>query len=150
MKTKPKKPTIAAIVREYGISRQSVSAWVKEGLDLADKGAVATRVAQARGRETGREDYQQARLRKISAEADRQQIAAKREAGELVLAANIFAEGEAAGRAFQNGLNRLEGDLPGRLAGHTAGHIKKLLHASFRELLNELADRPSDKFLKIP
>jgi hypothetical protein len=46
-------------------------------------------------------------------------------------------------------MNRLEGELPGRLAGRTAGEIQKILHASFRELLNELADRPSDKFLKI-
>ena len=150
MPTKPKPPTIASISRESGFSRQSVSAWVKDGLNLADKEAVADRVAQARGRETGREDYQQARLRKISAEADRQQIAAKKEAGELVLASGIHAEGEAAGRAFQSSLNRLEGDLPGRLAGRTAGEIKKILCASFRELLQELADRPAEKYLKLP
>jgi hypothetical protein len=75
---------------------------------------------------------------------------AKREAGELVLASGIMAEGEAAGRAFQNGLSRLEGDLPGRLAGRTAGEIKKIIHTSFREFLNELADRPSDKYFKLP
>ena len=150
MKAKPKKPTIAAISKATSISRQSISAWIKDGLDLGNKRAVAARVAQARARETGREDYQQARLRKISAEADRQQIAAKKEAGELVFASGIMAQGEATGRAFQAGLNRLEGDLPGRLAGRNAGEIQKMLRAAFRELLNELADCPSDPFFKIP
>lgn len=148
MKTKPKKPTIAAIARESGISRQSVSAWVKEGLDLADKAAVAARVAQARGRETGREDYQQARLRKISAEADRQQIAAKREAGELVPFAGIAAEGEAVGRAVRQMQERLVSELPPMLAGRGAGEIAKILKTEFRLGLQKMADTPNQTFFK--
>jgi hypothetical protein len=101
-------------------------------------------------KETATEGYAEARTRKTRAEADRAETLAARERGELVLASGIMAEGEAAGRAFQNGLNRLEGDLPGRLAGRTAGEIQKILRTSFRELLNELADRPSDKYLKLP
>ena len=31
-----------------------------------------------------------------------------------------------------------------------AGEIKKILCASFRELLQELADRPAEKYLKLP
>ena len=150
MTTKPKKPTIAAISKATGISRQSISAWVKDGLDLGNKRAVAARVAAARDRETGREDMQAAKLRKVRAEATRQEIAAKREAGELVEASGIFAQGAAIGRAFKTGLSRLEGDLPGRLAGRTAGEMAKIIRAAHRELLAEMADRPSDKFLKIP
>jgi hypothetical protein len=138
------------IARKFKVARQTVSLWKREGIDLTDMTALAARAATVKARVADSEDMQAAKLRKVSAEADRQQIAASREAGELVLASGIHAEGEATGRAFQNGMNRLEGELPGRLAGRTAGEIKKIIHASFRELLNELADRPSDKFLKIP
>ena len=138
------------IARKFKVARQTVSLWKREGIDLTDMRALAARAATVKAREADSEDMQAAKLRKVRAEADRQEIAAQREAGGLVLAAGIAAEGEATGRAFRNGMNRLEGELPGRLAGRTAGEIKKIIHASFRELLNELADRPSDKFLKIP
>jgi phage terminase Nu1 subunit (DNA packaging protein) len=144
------KPTQAEIAAEFGVSPRTIASWKAEGVDLSDRRQLKERAAAIRHRAAETESMQEARLRKIKAEATRQEILAKREAGELVLASGIMAEGEAAGRAFQNGLNRLEGDLPGRLAGRTAGEIKKILHATFRELLNEMADRPSDKFLKIP
>jgi hypothetical protein len=148
MKTQPKTPTIAAISKATGISRQSVSAWVKDGLNLADRAAVAARVAQARGRETGREDYQQARLRKISAEADRQQIAAKKEAGELVLAAGIFAEGKAAGLAFRQALEKLTHDLPPLVAGRPASEVFAILKREHRSLLEKLRDTEPHRYLE--
>ena len=145
-----KPPSIASIARESGFSRQSVSQWAKDGLNLADPEAVAARVAQAKGHAGGREDYQAARLRKVSAEADRQQIAAKREAGELVEIAGIAAQGEAAGRSFRQLHDRLANDLPPMLAGHTAGEIARILKTEFRLALQRLADTPNDQFLKIP
>jgi hypothetical protein len=149
-KPPPRPPTQAALAADLGVSLRTLQNWKREGIDLTDRKALEARAAASKGKLEASEDYSAARLRKLRAEADRQETLAKREAGELVLASGIHAEGEAAGRAFQNGMNRLEGELPGRLAGRTAGEIQKILHASFRELLNELADRPSDKFLKIP
>ena len=142
--------TQKAIAEALGVSLRTVKNWKAEGIDLGDMKALKARAAAMRSTAAGNEDYQAARLRKLRAEADRQETLAKREAGELVLAAGIMAEGEATGRAFQVGMNRLEGDLPGRLAGRTAGEIQKMLRAAFRELLNELVDRPSEKYLKLP
>ena len=149
MTTKPKKPTIAAISKATGISRQSISAWVKDGLDLGNKRAVAARVAAARDRETGREDMQAAKLRKVRAEATRQEIAAKREAGLLVEAAGISAQAEGTGRAIRQMHDRLTSDLPPMLAGRNAGEIARILKAEFRLALQKLADSPNDSFLKI-
>ena len=149
-KPPPRPPTQAALAADLGVSLRTIQNWKREGVDLTDRKALQAHAAASKGKLEASEDYSAARLRKLRAEADRQETLAKREAGELVLASGIMAEGEATGRAFQNGMNRLEGELPGRLAGRTAGEIQKILHASFRELLNELADRPSDKFLKIP
>ena len=149
MTTKPKKPTIAAISKATGISRQSISAWVKDGLDLGNKRAVAARVAAARDRETGREDMQAAKLRKVRAEATRQEIAAKREAGLLVEAAGISAQAEGTGRAIRQMHDRLTSDLPPMLAGRNAGEIARILKIEFRLALQKLADSPNDSFLKI-
>ena len=149
MTTKPKKPTIAAISKATGISRQSISAWVKDGLDLGNKRAVAARVAAARDRETGREDMQAAKLRKVRAEATRQEIAAKREAGLLVEAAGISAQAEGTGRAIRQMHDRLTSDLPPMLAGLNAGEIARILKIEFRLALQKLADSPNDSFLKI-
>ena len=143
-------PTQSDLAADLGVSLRTLQNWRKEGVDLRDLDALRTRAAAAKSKLESCENYQQARLRKVSAQATREEIAAKKEAGELVLASGIHAEGEAAGRAFQSSLNRLEGDLPGRLAGRTAGEIKKILCASFRELLQELADRPAEKYLKLP
>ena len=149
MTTKPKKPTIAAISKATSISRQSISAWVKDGLDLGNKRAVAARVAAARDRETGREDMQAAKLRKVRAEATRQEIAAKREAGLLVEAAGISAQAEGTGRAIRQMHDRLTSDLPPMLAGLNAGEIARILKIEFRLALQKLADSPNDSFLKI-
>ena len=149
MTTKPKKPTIAAISKATGISRQSISAWVKDGLDLGNKRAVAARVAAARDRETGREDMQAAKLRKVRAEATRQEIAAKREAGLLVEAAGISAQAEGTGRAIRQMHDRLTSDLPPMLAGRNAGEIARILKTEFRLALQKLAESPNDSFLKI-
>ena len=149
MTTNPKKPTIAAISKATGISRQSISAWVKDGLDLGNKRAVAARVAAARDRETGREDMQAAKLRKVRAEATRQEIAAKREAGLLVEAAGISAQAEGTGRAMRQMHDRLTSDLPPMLAGRNAGEIARILKTEFRLALQKLAESPNDSFLKI-
>jgi phage terminase Nu1 subunit (DNA packaging protein) len=149
-KPPPRPPTQAALAADLGVSLRTLQNWKREGIDLTDRKALEARAAASKGKLEAGEDYSAARLRKLRAEADRQETLAKREAGELVLASGIHAEGAAIGRAVRNGLDRMEGDLPGRLAGRTAGEIRKILHATFRELLNEMADRPSDKFLKIP
>ena len=143
-KPPPRPPTQAT-----GISRQSISAWVKDGLDLGNKRAVAARVAAARDRETGREDMQAAKLRKVRAEATRQEIAAKREAGLLVEAAGISAQAEGTGRAIRQMHDRLTSDLPPMLAGRNAGEIARILKTEFRLALQKLAESPNDSFLKI-
>ena len=149
-KPPPRPPTQAALAADLGVSLRTLQNWKREGIDITDRKALQARAAASKGKLESSEDYSAARLRKLRAEADRQETLAKRESGELVEASGIFAQGAAIGRAVKNGLSRLEGDLPGRLAGRNAGEIQKMLRAAFRELLNELADCPSDQFFKLP
>jgi transcriptional regulator with XRE-family HTH domain len=140
--------TQVQIARKFKVARQTVSLWKREGIDLADMKALAARAATVKARVADSEDMQAAKLRKVSAEADRQQIAAKREAGELVLAANIFAEGEAAGLAFRQALEKLTHDLPPLLGGRPATEIFTILKREHRSLLEKLRDTEPHRYLE--
>lgn len=142
MKTKPKKPTIAAISMATGISRQSISAWVKDGLDLGNKRAVAARVAQARARETGREDMQAAKLRKLKADADRSETTAARELGRLIPHAAVDGMFQSWGLVVRQAFDKLAVNLPPVIAGRSAGETHKLLTREFRDALTAIADSP--------
>jgi DNA-binding transcriptional MerR regulator len=136
-----------------------VREWQGKGFPLDDIAALRRELetlqrppGEEDGTEAGslREQILRAELRRKLASADRLEQEAGKVRGELVEAAGIAAQAEGTGRAFRQLHDRMVNDLPPMLAGRTAGEIRKILHASFRELLNELADRPSDKFLKIP
>jgi hypothetical protein len=136
-----------------------VREWQGKGFPLDDIAALRRELetlqrppGEEDGTEAGslREQILRAELRRKLASADRLEQEAGKVRGELVEAAGIAAQAEGTGRAFRQLHDRMVNDLPPMLAGRTAGEIQKILHASFRELLNELADRPSDKFLKIP
>jgi hypothetical protein len=136
------------IARKFKVARQTVSLWKREGIDLTDMKALAARAATVKARVADSEDMQAAKLRKVSAEADRQQIAASREAGELVLAAGIAAEGKAAGLAFRQALEKLTHDLPPLIGGRPATEIFTILKREHRSLLEKLRDTEPHRYLE--
>jgi hypothetical protein len=142
------KQTQAQIAEEFGVSPRTIANWKAEGVDLSDRRQLKERAAAIRHRAAETESMQEARLRKIKAEADRQQIAAKREAGELVLAAGIAAEGRAAGLAFRQALEKLTHDLPPLLAGRPATEIFTILKREHRSLLEKLRDTEPHRYLE--
>ena len=143
------KQTQAQIAEEFGVSPRTIASWKAEGVDLSDRRQLEARAAAIRHRAAETESMQEARLRKIRAEATRQEILARREAGELVEAAGIAAQAEGTGRAFRQMHDRLVNDLPPMLAGRNAGEIARILKTEFRLALQKLAESPNDSFLKI-
>ena len=139
-----KKPNQTQLAERLGVTRQTLSAWHRnEGLDLSDLEAVEARAARARDRKETSEDLASAKLRKLKAEADRQETLAAREKGELVLAAGIEAEGQAVGLAVRQALEKLAIELPPLLAGRDAAEVSKLLRREIRAALVILSDRPA-------
>jgi hypothetical protein len=147
-KPPPRPPTQAALAAGLGVSLRTLQNWKREGIDLTDRKALEARAAASKGKLAASEDYSAARLRKLRAEADRQETLAKREAGELVLAAGIAAEGEAAGLAFRQALEKLTHDLPPLLAGRAAAEIFAILKREHRSLLEKLRDTEPHRYLE--
>jgi phage terminase Nu1 subunit (DNA packaging protein) len=140
MNAKPKKPTIASIASQTGISRQSISAWVAGGLDLSDPEAIADRVAMAKGRASTREDITAARLRKLKAEADRGELLVAKERGQLI---PVDVVEEAVTRicsAVKGSIMRLEADLPQMLEGLSPARMQQIIRQKIDEILTALSD----------
>ena len=148
-KPPPRPPTQAALAADLGVSLRTLQNWKREGIDITNRKALQARAAASKGKLESSEDYSAARLRKLRAEADRQEIAAKREAGLLVEAAGISAQAEGTGRTIRQMHDRLTSDLPPMLAGRNAGEIARILKTEFRLALQKLAESPNDSFLKI-
>jgi hypothetical protein len=135
-----KPPSIAAISKATGISRQSISAWVRDGLDLSDPEAVADRVAMAKGRASTREDISAARLRKLQAEANHRELLVAKERGQLV---PVDVVEEAVTRicsAVKGSIMRLEADLPQMLEGLSPPRMQLIIRQKIDEVLTALSD----------
>jgi transcriptional regulator with XRE-family HTH domain len=145
---KPKLMTQLQLAELLGVSRQTVSAWKREGQDMSDLDALRARAAAVVAKATGAEGYIQARTRKTRAEADRAETLAARERGELIDASTLTFEFEAIGRLFRYGVTKLENDLPPQLAGRPASEIKKVLSHVFREVLTELSHSPAHRHIQ--
>jgi hypothetical protein len=149
MSRKPKPyPTVASASRETGISPATLRKWRDvEKIDILDPTAVEKRAAKKQLRVSGsaptdgtQESYQEARRRREVAAANRLEVIAARERGELTEAAAIAAEGYAIGLQIRHSLDRLAHELSPQLAGHDSAKIMKILKASFRTALEHLAD----------
>ena len=147
-KPPPRPPTQAALAADLGVSLRTLQNWKREGIDITNRKALQARAAASKGKLESSEDYSAARLRKLRAEADRQEIAAKKEAGELVFAAGIFAEGKAAGLAFRQALEKLTHDLPPLVAGRPASEVFEILKREHRSLLEKLRDTEPHRYLE--
>jgi DNA-binding XRE family transcriptional regulator len=139
--------TQSQLAQTIGVSRQTIADWRRGGADLTDIEALRARAAAAKQRQATTPELSAAKLRKITAEADRQELAAARERGTLTPAAEVFGHGEALGLAVRAALERLTADLPPMLAGRPASEISAVLHREHRAVLQKLADTVPARYL---
>ncbi len=85
----------------------------------------------------------------MRADADRAEMQARKERGELIEAASIINQGEAIGRVIRAHLDALANNLPPALAGRPAKEISRIIKAEFRRALNDMHDRESQYFQPI-
>jgi hypothetical protein len=132
---------MAALV---GTSEQSLRKWAKEGIDITDEAAVRERAARMEKRGGDAEDYNAARLRKLSAEADLKEHELEVERGRFVSQESQRADGQKLGLVLQGMLLKMAGDLTPVLAGRPAGEVKKAIDKYAREKLVELSQYAPD------
>lgn len=140
--------TQAQLANLVGVSRQTIADWKRAGVDMSDLPALQARAAAAKARQAATPELAAARLRKIRAEADRQELAAARERGTLTPAAEVYGHGEALGLAVRAALERLTADLPPMLAGRPAAEISAVLRREHRALLEKLSHTSPARYLQ--
>ena len=123
--TKPiKKPTIAAIAKKHGTSRESIRKIRDvESIDIYDDQAVAGRVAMMRTHEHHL-TLTEERQRKLKAEADLAEMKVAQMQGKLVSREEVEAEMRRIGFVFGAALERLQADLPPLLDGMSAESMR--------------------------
>ena len=107
---------MSSIARKHGISRQTVSAWKQEGVDLTDPQAVADRLTLMREK-TSQPTLTDERRRKLKADADMAELRVAQTKGELISRAEVDLEMRRVGSVFGAALERLQADLPPMLEG---------------------------------
>ena len=125
-----------------GVSRQTVSAWKRQGANLDDLDELRARAAATLTKQTGAEGYAQARTRKTIAQADRAETLAARERGDLIPHAAVDGMFQSWGLVVRQAFDKLAGNLPPVIAGRSAGEVHGLLKREFRDALNAIADSP--------
>jgi transposase-like protein len=127
------------LARRHGVSRETIRAWRTEGLDISDEKAVADRVARMPGRDpdaTGEgESLAEAKRRRAVADANRAEVIARRESGELVSLAQVEDAMSQLGFEMRSRLLSWIGNLPPMLEGLDAARIQAILREKVTELL---------------
>jgi len=144
------KPTLADLAQKYGVSRQTVSAWKKQDIDVYDEEAVQAYVATRHSdggvpltaSETNdRAGLLKARRRRAELAAEREQISLDVEKGKLVSMANVKGEAQASGFFLREVVMRwFRNELPPQLGGLETCQVAKKLEEAAHEILTELAE----------
>ena len=129
---------ITQTAKAYGISRQTLSAWKSQGLDLDDPKAILARVSAMK--KPDNEDLAAAKLRRAVADASKAELAVQQAQGLLCERAGIQAQGERIGRAVSLELGKAASDLVPQLAGRKSAEISRILQTRFRQIQLNLAD----------
>jgi transposase-like protein len=134
---------VSAIARQHGVSRETIRVWKNEGLDLTDPSAVADRVSKMPGRDPDAtvgegESLAEAKTRRARADADRAELTAKREAGELVSLAQVEDAMSQLGAEMRSRLLSWIGVLPPMLEGLDASRIQAIMRSKVTELLESI------------
>ena len=128
---------ITQTAKAYGISRQTLSAWRDQGLNLDDKKAIRARVSAMKKPDS--EDLAAAKLRKAVADASRAELAVAEAQDLLCPRAGIKAQGDRIGRAVNQELAKAAADLVPQLAGQKSTDISRILQSRFRQIQTNLS-----------
>jgi transposase-like protein len=147
LKTKrpPAPPTakpanISQLARELGVSRESLRKWKLEGVDLSNPKQVGERMARMTNSPPSG-DMATARLRKLTAEASRQELALQREQGEVVPVSEVLEAFAMLGAVVRAATMRLVANLPQMLEGVTPAQAQHIIRDQASSVLEALADK---------
>lgn len=129
------------IANEIGVSRQTICAWKREGMDTsaANLPALRERAGHKKDRQEITREIQEARLRKLNAEAAAKEHALAVEEGRYILASDAKSAAMRAGTACRAAWEKIVDDLPPAMEGLTAIQMQAKLREYVRLKLTDLS-----------
>lgn len=140
---KKARPTLGAICKKHGITRNTLAAWQSEGVDIYSDTAMAARASVKHGAAHG-EDMKTARLRKLRAEASAAELKVAELEKTMISIAEVSQAFTAASAAVRAGIMRLCADLPIQLEGLSAAKMQSIIRDHCTRILRELSDEKSE------
>ena len=146
---KPSKPpaapvNISALARAHGVSRETIRKLRTNGIDLSDGKAVADGLACSKAASPapappdGTETLLEAKRRRAVADANRAEVIARRESGEVIEVAAVEALMVEIGATMRSRLLGWRSDLVHELEGGTGQQIFAALDKRITELLTAI------------
>jgi hypothetical protein len=135
--------TLGAIAKEHGITRNTLAAWQAEGVNIHDPKAMRERAAvkhSGGGKVDGGTEMQQARLRKLRAEARSAEMKAQEMEGKVIALDEVEAAFTRLGAVVKAQLLKLQSDLPPVLVGMGEGEMQRRIAAHVEAVLQSLHD----------
>jgi phage terminase Nu1 subunit (DNA packaging protein) len=150
---KPLPPVnISQLARDHGTSRETIRKLRENGISLADDKAVAAGLACSRAKSTppaptgGGETFAEAKRRRAVADADRAEVIARRESGEVIEVADVEELVTRLGAEMRSRLLSWIGTLPPMLEGLDASRIQPIMRHKITELLTAIHENsPNSK-----
>jgi phage terminase Nu1 subunit (DNA packaging protein) len=150
--------SLSELARRFKVQRRTLARWAAEGIDLSDLEAVARRAAAKRaggkaaaasisaaaGQTGGAETYAQAQTRKMRAQADKEELLARRLRGEFVERATVEDWMARIGAAGNAALHRLQADLPPMLVGMNETEMQRVIRAKIDEVVATIRDATNE------
>ncbi len=143
---------LSALAREFKVSRQTIAAWEREGIDLHDHKAIAERKLRMPGKSSavetpppGVESITEAKRRRAVALADSAELTAAQQAGKLIDLASVEQAFAAIGYAVRGRVLALPATLVPDLEGRSPAQIHETLTKAFDQLLDEIHNNHPSK-----
>jgi hypothetical protein len=138
-----KKTTLGAIAKAHGITRNTLTAWQEEGVDIYNDQAMSDRVVVKRlggGKVEGGTEMQKERLRKLRAEARTAEMRADQQEGKLISLDEICNMMTSLGATLKAQMNKFRADLPPMLYGRNHAEMTTVIAAAVDRTLQGICD----------
>ncbi len=146
-------PNISQLARDHKVSRETIRKLRTNGIDLSDAKAVADGLACSRAAKLppaptpgDGESYSEAKRRRAVADADRAEVIARRESGEVIAVADVEELMNRLGAEMRSRLLSWVGTLPPQLEGMNASRIQSIMREKISEILTAIHENlPNSK-----
>ncbi|MCX8496903.1 MAG: hypothetical protein ORN51_12045 [Akkermansiaceae bacterium] len=137
-KPKPKPPSLAALARSSGISRETLRTWQAQGINIHSPDELLARIEGKKGKSTGK--LAELKEEKLKLECQRLQTIILREEELLVPTEDILAVAKLVGMTTRLIFREMAGAVINQLDGRTQSEMFRILRKEVDERLMQISE----------